>query len=76
MSVSSSEVTCFVRMSSPRLRIGQNATSSRLAGRLTDGAELNLNGSRVLLTVRPDTIGLKWNGGETSGGMWSLRISS
>ena len=76
MSVSSSEVTCRVRTSSPRLRIGQNATSSRLAGRLTDGAALNRNGCFALLTVRPGTTGLKWNGGETSGGMWSLRISS
>ena len=69
-------MTCFVRMSSARCRTGQNATSSRFAGRFTAGAALNRNGSFVRFASMPGTSALKWNGGETSIGMWIFRTSS
>src|SRR5579884_599332 len=65
--VSSVEVTCFVLINSARLRTDQNAASSRFAGRLTETLLMRI-GCLVLLTSIPGTIGLKWNGGETSFG--------
>ena len=47
-----------------------------IRGPLHGRRALSRNGCFVLLTVMPGTIGLKWNGGETSVGMCSLRISS
>ena len=69
--MSSTDDTCLVRTSSARWRTGQNAASSRLAGRLSAGALLTLNGCRALSIAIPGTTGLKWNGGETSFGMWT-----
>src|ERR1700728_1957492 len=56
--VSSSEVTCLVLMSCASCTTGQNATSSKFAGRFTTGV-LKRSGSRVRFTFIPGTIGLK-----------------
>jgi hypothetical protein len=59
MSVSSSDVTCRVLINSARWRTGQNATSSRLAGRLTFGAALSCHCTLARGTVMPGVTGLK-----------------
>ena len=57
MRVSSTDDTCLVRTSSARYRTGQNAASSRLAGRFTAGALLSTNGVGALDERLPIVFG-------------------
>jgi len=55
--VSSTDVTCRVRGKCARWVTGQNATSSRFAGRFT-ATVLKRSGSRVRFTFMPGTSAL------------------
>ena len=74
--MSSSEVTCSRAHQLAEVAQRPERHVLEVRGPLHAGAALKRNGCRVLFTVMPGTSGLKWNGGETSGGMCSLRMSS